>query len=121
MTATTRIAVDATLSPAQSATLLKTGIALPGAAADDSLFNYCLLTGKEMLYVENTDVGAQTITIYSVDDILGRSEDITTESIAAGAVHIFGPFPQDGWMQADGFLYFDASDPLVKITVIRVP
>lgn len=77
-------------------------------------------TGKEIVIARNTDVGAQTVTITSVS-YLGRTGDITADSIAAGALHVYGPFNIDGWRQTDGYIYLEASSANVKFSVITLP
>lgn len=79
------------------------------------------LTGRELLIIHNTDAGAQTWTATSVDDRYGRVEHITTESIAAGAIRVFGPIPLEGWKQTDGYFYLNASHINVKFGVIVLP
>jgi hypothetical protein len=64
------------------------------------------LTGQEILLVHNGNVGAETVTITSVADDLGRSGDITTYSLSAGEYGAFGPFKEKGWRQSDGTLHF---------------
>lgn len=85
--------------------------------SDNSRFAF---TGKELLIVHNTDVGAQTFTVTSVADEQGRLGHITTEAIAAGAWKVLGPFTtRPGWRQSDGYVYCSASHIGVKFAVIR--
>jgi hypothetical protein len=79
------------------------------------------LTGRELLLVRNDNVAAQTITISSVKDPYNRTGDITAYSLGPGEYAMFGPFPRDGWAQADGKLYFAASAANVYFAVIRLP
>jgi hypothetical protein len=86
--------------------------------------NYGLITtGKTYLLCHNTNVGAQTVTITSVKDPQNRTGDITTYSIAAGAIAVFGPFVTSpvGWAQATpaSSFYFDASDVSVQFIVFN--
>jgi hypothetical protein len=90
-------------------------------AADDVNGNDVDCTGKEILIVENTDSGAQTVTITAAPDEFGRTGAITTYSLDAGDYAIFGPFPTSGWRQTDGKLYIDASDALVYLGILRTP
>lgn len=96
-------------------------VATPVASAASPTFNYFASTGKELLVATNTDSGPHTITIYSVADVFGRLGDITGESIAAGATHIFGPFTKNYWADTDGHINVDTSDPTVHVAVIRLP
>lgn len=77
------------------------------------------LTGRELLLVRNNNVAAQTITIQSTNDAYNRKGDITNYQIGAGEFAVFGPFPKDGWAQADGMLYFAASAADVAFAVLR--
>lgn len=113
-----RVAVTKTTAPgayAGTSTVLTMGNGNTG----DGL--YITLTGKEVLVIQNTNVGAQTWTATSVANRYGRTEDITTESIAAGAIRIFGPIALDGWRQTNGQFYFTASHADVKFGVITLP
>jgi hypothetical protein len=79
------------------------------------------MTGKEILLVRNDNVGAQTVTITSVEDKYGRTGNITTYSVGSGEYAAFPQFPKDGWAQADGQLYFAASAADVYFAVLRLP
>jgi hypothetical protein len=59
-------------------------------AAADVAGNTFVCTGRELLLFQNSDAGAVTVTITSVDDEKGRSEDITSYSMAAGDFAVFG-------------------------------
>jgi hypothetical protein len=92
-------------------------------AADATDFNRFAHTGAEIVLVQNTDVGAQTVKFQSVA-INGRLDPLhnTTISIPAGAIRLFN-FRVDGWRQASGddagFVQVDASDAGVEFMVIR--
>ena len=97
------------------------GVVFTGTAADVTNKNRVVLTGngREILIAENTDVGAQNVTITSVDDSFGRTEDIT-HSMAASEKRVFGPFEFTGWAQANNELFFEAADANVEFTVITL-
>jgi hypothetical protein len=58
----------------------------------------------DILQVRNTGAGAHNFTVYSAPEAhTGRVLHIT-ESIAAGQTRRYGPFPADGWRQANGKL-----------------
>lgn len=78
------------------------------------------LTGKEMIVLHNNSGGANTITVLSVANQFGRTEDINFQ-LDAGEHGMFGPFDLEGWRQADGNLYFNVSSSLVGIAVIKLP
>jgi len=54
-------------------------------------------------------------------DQQGRTGDITTYSLAAGAIVALGPFQTEGWRQSDGNLYAVASHIDVKFSVLYLP
>lgn len=91
----------------------------PGTASDG--VQVALIPGKTILLARNTNAGAQTITVTSSADSMGRSGDITTYSLAAGAIVALGPFQTDGWRQTDGNLYAVASHIDVKFSVLYLP
>jgi hypothetical protein len=97
------------------------GVLCTQTAADPTNLNRCVHTGRELILARNTGATARTVTITSVDDPYGRQEHISAESIAAGALRMYGPFPVAGWRQTDGYLYFEASHAEVVFTVIRLP
>jgi hypothetical protein len=79
-------------------------------------------TGKELVIAHNTNVGAQTVTITSAADETGRTKDITTDSLAAGAIRVYGPFPLPGWVQAGTqYIYLQAGHADIKFGVIVLP
>ena len=90
-------------------------------AADTSNKEQFALTVRELLLIHNTGGSAATWTATSVDDSFGRTEHITAESIAAGAIHVYGPTALNGWQQSDGKFYFEASATSIKFGVIRLP
>lgn len=102
-----------------------------GAGAADFTFaagtitdgNTFVCTGREILLVQNADASTQTITITSVDDEKGRSEDITTYSMAAGDFAVFGQglTNQQGWKSSTGTIRITVSDADVKVAVLRLP
>src|SRR5574343_240704 len=93
------------------------------AACDNSNGNYFACTGREIILFENTDAGAQTITIDSVADEKNRQADITTYSLAAGDFVCAGVglTNSKGWKQTNGQIYIDASASTVKVAVLRLP
>lgn len=107
-----------TLVP-QHTTVIAGAADLDVEAGDDVNGNETECAGGDLVVVENTDAGAQTVTFTAAPDEFGRAGAITDYSLAAGAVAIFGPFPTAGWRQTDGKLYIDVSDPLVFVGVLR--
>jgi hypothetical protein len=79
-------------------------------------------TGREIILVQNANVGAQTVTVSSVaDPNMKRTGDITTYSVGASEFACFGPFPVDGWRQTDGNMYLAATATDVKFAILRLP
>lgn len=99
-----------------------TGAVLTWTAADTSNFERFVLTGKEVVLVWNSGASPYTYTITSTADPQGRTGDITTAAIAAGAIHALGPFGLPGWRQsAGGYLHMQANNAAVKWAVLRLP
>lgn len=113
-----RIAVTKTTAPGAYADA-STAVTMENGNVGDGL--YFTLTGREVLIIQNTNVGSQTWTATSVADPYGRTNDITTESIAASAIRVFGPINTIGWQQTNGQFYFTASSTDVKFGVIVLP
>lgn len=111
-----RIAVTKTTPPGAYAGS-STVVTMENGNTGDGL--YFQMSGGEILIIQNTNVGSQTWTATSVDDSYGRQENITTESIAAGAIRVFGPIAPDGWQQTNGQFYFTASSTDVKFGVLN--
>lgn len=93
-------------------------------AADATNFNQTPWTGREILYWRNTGAGARTVTISARLDAQNRDGPITAYSSDAGEIGHFsfiGPNSADGWKQADGMIYFQASHAEVVFWVVRAP
>lgn len=88
-------------------------------AGDDVDFNDWTPSEGDILLVQNTDVGAQTVTIDAAADEVGRDGAITAYSLAADEIAIFGPFKRSAWKQVDGKIHVDVSDATVKLAVYQ--
>lgn len=97
------------------------GVKLTMVAATPADDEEVALTGKELIVAQNTGGDPHTVTITSVADPLGRTNDITAASIPAGEIWLFGPFSVTGWRQTNGKLYFEADTADVLFGVIRLP
>ena len=97
------------------------GVAVTMAAGDSVDGAEFVAQGNDLVIARNTGASPRTVTISSTADPYGRTKDITTESIAAGAIRVYGPFPQTGWVQSDGKIYLAASSTEVVFGVIRLP
>jgi len=91
-----------------------------GTITDGDTF---VCTGRELLLFQNTDVGAVTVTITSVDDEKGRAEDITSYSLGAGEFAVFGVGLTNakGWKSTSGTIRITVSDADLKVAVLRLP
>jgi hypothetical protein len=80
-------------------------------------------TGKELLFVQNTDSGAGTVTIAGKADEYGRTGSITAYSLGAGEFAVFGPFPTDPFAQVTpaGKLLINVSAATMLLGVVRLP
>lgn len=95
--------------------------AITFVAADATNKQSVLLTGKEMLIAYNSGVSTRTVTVTTTVDDKGRTGDLGPENIAAGAYRVYGPFQTPGYIQSDGYLYFEASHADVGFAVVRLP
>lgn len=80
-------------------------------------------TGRQILIAYNSGASPYTITISSVDDEKGRSEDVTAYSMAAGDYAVFGVglTNSPGWKQSDGTIIVDVENAAVKWAVLTLP
>jgi hypothetical protein len=96
------------------------GVAVTMTAADVANGNSAVASNNDLVVAHNTGAGAHAVTMTSAADPFGRLGTITSESIAAGAIRIYGPFPVSGWAQTDGLLYFAADHAEVKFGIIKL-
>lgn len=97
------------------------GVALTMAAADVANMNQFTANGNDLVIAHNTGASPYTVTITSAPDPYGRTKDIAAESIAAGAIRIYGPFKLPGWIQSDGKFYLQASNAAVQFGIVALP
>lgn len=92
-------------------------------AADASNGNYFIMTGQELVLVQNSHaVTAKTYTLTSVANVRGRTKDITAESLAAGVWKVLGPFTaKEGWQQIGGGCLISGEDNNIKFGVLVLP
>lgn len=93
--------------------------ALTFTAADVANGNQFVHTGRELLLVKNTGVGANNVTLLSVA-IAGRQDpkNSVAQSIPAGEERLYGPFG-NGWRQTDGYVYINGDNAEVTFCAIR--
>lgn len=96
------------------------GVVLTMTAADTGNSNMFVATGKDLLIVRNTDASDHTFTVTSTPDAIGRTKDITTETVAAGTFRIVGPLEVTGWIQTDGNIYLAANSATVKFGIVAL-
>jgi hypothetical protein len=89
-------------------------------AADVTNKNQTLLNGPLLLIAQNSGASAYTVTITSAPDSKLRTGDITAYSLAAGDIAAFVINQTEGWLQSDGYLYYEASNAAVKFALLRL-
>ncbi len=112
-----RVTLTKTAAPGSYAAA---GVLLTETACDISNLNQFAPTGNDLIMVHNSGASPYTFTVTSAADPYGRTKDVTTESIAAGDIRIFGPVKTLGWVQTDGFVYLQGSNAAVKFGIISV-
>lgn len=110
-------------SIAINGTITAGAAALNWTACDSVNGNSVILTGREVLLIQNSGASPYTVTVSSVADQLGRFADITAYSLPATSFAFFGPFPLNGWAQTTNprTLNFTGSNVAVKFAVIQLP
>ena len=98
-----------------------TGVAFVYTAGNVADGNDFASTGREILIARNTDSGPHTVTVASVADTFGRLGDITADSIAAGAFHVYQIFPQLYWAQTGNKINVNVSDATIELAVLKLP
>jgi len=89
--------------------------------ADIALKNRFVATGREIVVALNTDAGAQTVTVTSIADSMGRVQDIAAFSLDPDEIAYFGPFHLEGWIQSDGYVHLEASAVTVLFDALVIP
>lgn len=110
-----RVVVPATVQPGG---YTDAGALLTEVAADVTLKNYAVMGNRTLLIAHNGGASPYTVTVTSAADKFGRTNDLTAEAIAAGAIRIFGPFARQGWAQPGNQLFFEASNAAVLFAVL---
>lgn len=82
-------------------------------------------TGRDLILCQNSHaVTAYTVTISSTADAQGRTGDITTYSLAAGEIAVFGCglTLSPGWRNTStGVITITTSNASVKVSILRLP
>jgi hypothetical protein len=115
----TEITIESPVGPYPALPVSAGAAAFTMTAADTVNKNSAAFGGaaRLLLVVQNTN--AQTVTITSKADALGRTGDIAAYSVPAGALASF-IFERNGWRQDDGALWFEGSHADVKFAVLQV-
>jgi hypothetical protein len=85
--------------------------------------NTWVCNGNDLLFFQNSDAGAVTVTITSVVDEKNRLGTITDYSIGIGEFAMFtvGLTNNLGWQSAAKTIRITVSDADLKVAVIRLP
>lgn len=89
-------------------------------AADAGNKQYCPIGREVLLLAWNSGAVGRTVTVTSVADSHNRTGDVTAYAIGAGLYSVIGRYGVEGWGQADGSLYFEASHADVKFLVLKL-
>lgn len=97
------------------------GIALTFLTGDPTNQHQILHVGRPvMLLARNSGGAPYTVTVDSTPDIhSGRTGDISTESVAAGATRVFGPFDANGWAYPTGYIHVDVENAALLLAAIE--
>jgi hypothetical protein len=79
------------------------------------------LTGKEIVIIKNTSGSDSLVTLVSVPDDLGRTNDLS-DTVPAGEQVIVGPMQRKGWRSAAGNLEINYPDGTsgIEVAVVRL-
>lgn len=78
------------------------------------------LTGAEVVLLKNISGAGQPVQLFSVDDNLGRQENVLS-TIAANGYSVIGPMKLEGWQQSDGYFYLDSTSTAIKAAILKIP
>jgi hypothetical protein len=88
-------------------------------SADTTNGNQFVATGREVIRAENRGTAAHTVTIESVADEYGRTQDIQ-QSLSSSARVQIGPMELHGYEQSDGNIYLSATNSTVGFEITKV-
>src|SRR4051794_12132050 len=97
------------------------GVPIVMTAADVANGNQFVGSGRDLVVAYNSGASGHTVTVSSANDPQQRKGDITAETIAAGAIRIYGPLPVSGWIQSDGYIYIAANHAEVLFGILSLP
>jgi hypothetical protein len=121
MTATA-IVVQQLLSPFPATPLTANSADLTFTALTVTEGDVFTCTGREVILIANGE-GTNTLTISSADDEKGRSEDITSYSLAANDHAVFsqGLTNSQGWKNSSSQIKLTPSSANILCAVVRLP
>lgn len=88
-------------------------------ACDTTNLNQFSPSGDDEILAWNTGASSYTFTVTSAPDPQGRTGDITTYSVAAGAIAAFR-VKMLGWVQSDGKVYLQGSNTALKFAIVAL-
>jgi hypothetical protein len=94
-------------------------VALTFTAVDVANGNACVLTGGQVIVVQNTDSSAHNLTVTSSSDPSLRTGDLVA-AVPAGGFQALGPFPVAGWIQSDGKLWFSGDNSALQVALVTL-
>lgn len=100
------------------------GTAITESAADQANGNRFVITGKEVVHVNNGDAADHTITIASQVNCNQNHDHDLAVVVAAGAHKVIGPLPKARFADAAGYCQISWSagtDTDTKVYVVRNP
>ncbi len=97
--------------------ILVTMTASQGGDAQDQFAS----SGNDFLIAHNTTGGTLHIGLETIANIWGRTNNIVAHDIVAGAIHMYGPFKNPGWIQADGTIRVSSEGAGIKFGIITLP
>ena len=95
------------------------GLDLLLTAADVANKNQFLPGGNDVVVMQNSGAAPYTVTLTTAPDAQNRTGDISTYSLAAGDIACI-VIKTAGWVQADGFVYLEASNAAVKFGILAL-
>jgi len=118
MTARTTLTKSTLKGPFPSLPVTALSLNLTMTAADAANKNQFAPSGHDLILAWNSGASPRTVTLTSAVNPQNRTGDITTYALAAGEIAALGPIGTLGWVQADGYVYLEASNAEVKFGVI---
>jgi len=116
----TTVTKQAVVGPYPTMPVAANSLNITLVAADVANGNQFAPSGDDVLLVLNSDgANPYTFTVTSVPDEKGRTGDIATYSLAAGAYAAFR-LKKTGWIQSDGNIYLNGSNAAIKFAVLSL-